>query len=79
MAGNDAVQSWWDGLSPQEQDDAMRAQTTGRPSESMQRSMEEAGLVEGRQAAIPDHVLQHLAEKGTGRPDDSADGGKMRH
>lgn len=79
MADNDAVQSWWDGLSPEDQDDAIRSRDAGRPSETMQQSMESAGLVDRGQGNIPESVLQHLDGRGRGRPDNPPDGGKMRH
>lgn len=79
MSRHDAVQSWWDGLSGEERDEFMSSTNAGAPSAAMQQSMERAGLVEQGAGNIPERVLQHLAEKGTGGPDDSVDGGKMRH
>lgn len=79
MAENDAVQSWWDGLSSEDQDDVLRSRDAGQPSERMQQSMEDAGLVEHGSPSIPDHVLQKLAEKDAGAPGDAPEGGKMRH
>ena len=75
MSRQDAVQSWWDGLTSEEQDEFVRAGDTGQPSEAMRASMQQAGLVEQGGGGIPDSVLQHLAEKRSG----GADGGKMRH
>lgn len=79
MAEKDAVQSWWDGLSTEDQDDVLRSRDAGQPSERMQQSMEEAGLVEQGSPGIPDHVLQHLAEQERGTPGGPPEGGKMRH
>ncbi|KAB7744702.1 hypothetical protein GA707_08935 [Nostocoides sp. F2B08] len=75
MTRQDAVQSWWDGLSSEEQDEFIRSGDAGEPNAAMQQSMQRAGLVDEGSGGIPDNVLQHLAEKRGGGPD----GGKMWH
>ena len=75
MTRQDAVQSWWDGLSTEEQDEFIRSGDAREPSAAMRRSMQQAGLVDQGSGGIPDSVLQHLAKKRGGGPD----GGKMWH
>lgn len=79
MTRQDAVQSWWDGLTTEQQDEFMTSANAGAPSATMQQSMQQAGLVDQGSQGIPEQVLQHLAQKSTGGPDDSLEGGKMRH
>jgi hypothetical protein len=77
--GNDDLQTWLDGLSDEERAEVVGSAESGGLSDSMQRSMQEAGLIDQGVQGVPDEVLQRLAEQGRGGPFDSPDGGKMRH
>lgn len=55
MAGTEALDSWWDGLSEQERADAIRAGEAGQLSEGLERSLAEAGLID--RGARTDRVI----------------------
>ena len=63
MAGTDALDSWWGGLTEQERADAIRAGEAGQLSEGLERSLAEAGLIERgprTDRAIPGQIREFL-------------------
>ncbi len=44
--GEQQLQKWWEGLSPQERDDALQSQKAGKLSEGLAKSLQRAGLLE---------------------------------
>ncbi len=46
MAGKEALERWWAGLSPEERADAIRSRDAGKLSDRLRRSLQKAGLID---------------------------------
>jgi hypothetical protein len=58
---NDHVEKWWQGLSPQERTEAMRARKEGALSEGLAESLRRAGLKSGKPGdPLPGEVERFL-------------------
>lgn len=62
MAKNDRLMQWWNGLSDDERNAFLAAQTNGTMTDKLRRSLERAGLVQNgaKGTAIPGGVNEFL-------------------
>jgi hypothetical protein len=63
MAGQGDLQRWWDGLTEEEQTEAVRSAEAGELSDTTQESLESAGLVEKggkKDKTVPGEVRNFL-------------------
>jgi hypothetical protein len=63
VAGTDELDRWWDGLTEEQRAEAIRSRDAGQLNEGLQRSLENAGLVEPGvrpDRSIPGDVFSYL-------------------
>ena len=56
MAGNEALDGWWKGLTGQQKAEAIRCADAGQLSDDIRQSLERAGVAEPREG----EVIQYL-------------------
>lgn len=56
MAGDEAMQRWWDGLNDRQRTQARRAERTGQISDELQMTLRDAGLLKSGEHTLPEDI-----------------------